>query len=406
MYTEIEKIWRQDMINIDDKIYDIVQQDENVLEFLKANGFENLAKPNMLNMMGKQISLRTALNSKGINESLFLENLNAFLQSKDEFNTDKSQIFKGYNPEKDVAIKGVLPCPIRVPLTDTIDAFIKSQKRDFNIFADLEPASNGIDSIVQDLSSDDSSKYPDIITTAGFEFFFGDRVKSLIEKKIYVGEDREINSEFVEKNADLKDPKGNYNVMGIVPAVFIVNTKLLEGRKPPTSWEDLLSEEFEGRVSIPFMDLDLFNAIVLTIYSKFGMEGIKKLKRSYHQNLHPSQMVKANKNEAIVSVSPYFFTTMIQDDSLVAVWPTDGAIVSPIFMISKSYRENVSAVNDYLHSKEIGEIFSFNGNFPSTNPMIDNKLRDDQKYMWIGWDFIYNNDIEKLIKEFTEMFTL
>ena len=101
------------MINIDDKIYDIVQQDENVLEFLKANGFENLAKPNMLNMMGKQISLRTALNSKGINESLFLENLNAFLQSKDEFNTDKSQIFKGYNPEKDVAVKGVLPCPIR-----------------------------------------------------------------------------------------------------------------------------------------------------------------------------------------------------------------------------------------------------------------------------------------------------
>ena len=378
------------MINIDDKIYDIVQQDENVLEFLKANGFENLAKPNMLNMMGKQISLRTALNSKGINESLFLENLNAFLQSKDEFNTDKSQIFKGYNPEKDVAIKGVLPCPIRVPLTDTIDAFIKSQKRDFDIFADLEPASNGIDSIVQDLSSDDSSKYPDIITTAGFEFFFGDRVKSLIDRKIYVGEDREINSEFIEKNADLKDPKGNYNIMGIVPAVFIVNTKLLDGRKAPTSWEDLLSEDFAGRVSIPFMDLDLFNAIVLTIYSKFGMDGINKLKRSYHQNLHPSQMVKANKNEAIVSVAPYFFTTMIQDDSLVAVWPTDGAIVSPIFMISKSYRDNVSAVNDYLHSKEIGEIFSFNGNFPSTNPMIDNKLKEDQKYMWVGWDFIYN----------------
>ena len=67
MYTEIEKIWRQDMINIDEKIYDIVQQDENVLEFLKANGFENLAKPKMLNMMGKQISLRKALNSKRIN---------------------------------------------------------------------------------------------------------------------------------------------------------------------------------------------------------------------------------------------------------------------------------------------------------------------------------------------------
>ena len=63
------------MINIDDKIYDIVQQDENILEFLKANGFEKLANPAMLNIMGKQISLRTALNSKGINEDLFLEKI-------------------------------------------------------------------------------------------------------------------------------------------------------------------------------------------------------------------------------------------------------------------------------------------------------------------------------------------
>ena len=393
------------MINFNDKIYDIVSNNPNVLEFLVANGFDNLSNKNMLDTMGKQITLKTALSAKGINEELFSENLNAFLQSKDEFSTDKSQIFANYDETKDVAIKGVLPCPIRVPLTDTIDAFIKSEKRDFEIYADLEPASNGIDSIVQDLTSDDESKYPDIITSAGFEFFFGDRVRSLVEKKLYVAEDIEINKEFIQKNADLKDPKGYYNIMGIVPAVFIVNTKLLDGRKSPTSWEDLLSEDFEGKVSIPFMDLDMFNAIVLTIYAKFGMEGVKKLKRSYHQNLHPSQMVKANKNEAIVSVCPYFFTTMIQDDSLAPVWPSDGAIVSPIFMISKSYKKNVSTVNSYLQSKAIGEIFSFGGNFPSTNPQIDNKLKDDQKYMWIGWDFIYNNDIEKLIKDFTQMFT-
>lgn len=392
------------MINLDDKIYDIVSNNKNVLEFLVANGFENIANEKMLETMGKQINLKTALIAKGINEKIFTENLNAFLQSKDEFSTDKSKIFAKYDESKDVAIKGVLPCPIRVPLTDTIDEFIKSEKRDFEIFADLEPASNGIDSIVNDLSGDDDSKYPDIITTAGFEFFFGDRVKQLIEKRVYVGQNMEINKEFIEKNADLKDPKNNYNIMGIVPAVFIVNTKLLDGRKSPTSWEDLLSEDFAGKVSIPFMDLDMFNAIVITIYAKFGMEGVEKLRRSYHQNLHPSQMVKANKNEAIVSICPYFFTTMIQDSSLLPVWPTDGAIISPIFMISKSYKSNVKKVNEYLHSKAIGEIFSFNGNFPSTNPQIDNKLKEEQKYMWAGWDFIYNNDIEKLIKKFTAMF--
>lgn len=393
------------MINFDDKIYDIVKSEPNVLDFLIANGFDKLSNPAMLSLMGKQISLKTALSAKGINAELFKENLYSFLQSKDEFSTDKSNMLNNYNIEDDVFIKGVLPCPIRVPLTDTIDEFIHSSKRDFEIYSDLEPASNGIDSIVQDLESDDETKYPDIITSAGFEFFFGKRMKNLInKKKIYTSDIYDINEEFLQKNADLKDPKGNYHIMGIVPAVFIVNTKLLDGRKCPQSWEDLLSEEFEGRVSIPFMDLDLFNAIVLTIYAKFGMEGIQKLRRSYHQNLHPSQMVKSNKNQAIVSISPYFFTTMIQDKSLVAVWPSDGAIVSPIFMINKADKKNISKVTQFLNSKEIGEIFSFNGNFPSTNKDVNNNLKYEQNYMWLGWDFIYENDIENLIKEFTEMF--
>ncbi|EJU19951.1 PF08984 domain protein [Peptoanaerobacter stomatis] len=393
------------MINFDDKIYDIVQSNPGILEFLIANGFENLANEKMLEMMGKQITLTTALNAKGINRDLFEDNLNQFLQSKEEFSTDKSKIFENYDKNNDVAVKGVLPCPIRVPLTDTIDEFIKSEKRAFDIYCDLEPASNGIDSIRADLNSEDENKYPDIITSAGFEFFFGERVKSLIDKGIYSSEDYEINKEFITRDVDLKDPKNNYHIMGIVPAIFIVNTALLDGRKLPTSWEDLLSEEFAGKVSIPFMDLDLFNAIVLTVYAKFGMEGIKKLRRSYHQNLHPSQMVKANKNEAIVSISPYFFTTMIQDKSLKAVWPSDGAIISPIFMISKSKRENVRAVTEFLNSKAIGEIFSFNGNFPSTNKDVDNHLSDDKTYMWVGWDFIYNNDIENLIAKFTDLFT-
>lgn len=392
-------------INFEEKIYDIVQSNPNILEFLIANGFENLANEKMLNTMGKQITLTMALSAKSINKELFSENLNQFLQSKDEFNTDKSNLLNGYNSQNDVFVKGVLPCPIRVPLTDAIDDFINSYSREFNIYSDLEPASNGIDSIINDLNSDDKEKYPDIITSAGFEFFFGERMKELIDKKkIYSSESYEINDEFLQKNADLKDPKNNYHIMGIVPAIFIVNTKLLDGRKCPTSWEDLLSEEFEGKVSIPFMDLDLFNAIVLTIYAKFGIDGVKKLKRSYHQNLHPAQMVKSNKNQAIVSVSPYFFTTMIQDPSLIPVWPSDGAIVSPIFMISKNDKNNVNKITEFLNSQTIGEIFSFNGNFPSTNKNVDNKLNPEQKYMWIGWDFIYNNDIEKLIKEFTAMF--
>lgn len=56
---------------------------------------------------------------------------------------------------------------------------------------------------------------------------------------------------------DLKDPKGHYSMIGVVPAVFLVNLKDIGNRKIPRTWEDILSEEFENRVSLPVGDFDL-----------------------------------------------------------------------------------------------------------------------------------------------------
>ena len=392
------------MIDVNERIYDIVKQNPEALEFLISNGFDNLEDDNMLESFGKKINLGTALRAKGINKDLFMQNLDAFLQSKEEYNISKDNLLIDYDSYNDVYIQGLLPCPIRIPLGDTINDYIKSENRDFKIITDLEPASVGIDEIARSLNGKNEAEYPDIITSAGFEFFFGKRMQKLVEKGIYTKSNYEIHNEFAQKNADLKDPKNIYHIMGVVPAVFIVNTALLGDRKVPNSWEDILSGEFENTVSIPMQDLDLFNAIVLTIYSKFGLDGIERLKKAFHKNLHPSQMVKSGKNEAVISIAPYFFTTMLQDKNSVGVWPSDGAILSPIFMIANYNKPNVVKVADALNSEKIGEIFSFGGNFPSTNPKVDNHLKENMKYMWAGWDFIYKNDIEKLIKDFTMLF--
>ena len=42
---------------------------------------------------------------------------------------------------------------------------------------------------------------------------------------------------------------------------------------------------------------------------------------------------------------------------------------------------------------------SLNGKFPSTNPLVDNGLRPDQHFLWLGWDYIHENDIGALIRE-------
>ena len=103
---------------------------------------------------------------------------------------------------------------------------------------------------------------------------------------------------------------------------------------------------------------------------------------------------------------PYFFTKMITGKGpMVPIWPEDGAIISPIFLLSKADKEEkVKPLVDFFASKEVGEILSNNGKFPSTNPQVDNELSEDQKFMWLGWDYINNNDIGSLITKCEKLF--
>ncbi|MDM8534564.1 ABC transporter substrate-binding protein, partial [Clostridiaceae bacterium HSG29] len=41
---------------------------------------------------------------------------------------------------------------------------------------------------------------------------------------------------------------------------------------------------------------DLFNAILLNVYKKYGEDGIKRLGKSLLSSMHPSEMVKSHIN--------------------------------------------------------------------------------------------------------------
>lgn len=172
-----------------------------------------------------------------------------------------------------------------------------------------------------------------------------------------------------------------------------------------------MKPEFENTIAFPTKDLDLFNAVLLAIYQRYGKEGVEKLGRGMITNMHPAQMVKSGKkskqsNLPIVSVLPYFFTCMVGGKGpLKPVWPKDGAAVSPIFLMTKTQSsEKLKPLVEFLFSREMGAILSADGKFPSTHPQVDNGLKPDQKFMWPGWDFIYENDIAKLLIDTENMF--
>jgi len=402
----------KEYFKITDTLYDITEKYPQSIDLLVSIGFENIKDKNQRETIGKSITIENALKMKQISIEGFQERLEHLIEESSKQLLDDN---KKVNKNADIKIEGILPCPVRIPLLEGFQNWMKTMGDDFknNVEYELKAASMGVDWLKDSLEKSESAEVmADIFISAGFDLFFD---KDLIGK--YKSQNvfnditgiEQYNKDFDNEYIKLKDPDKQYSMIGVVPAVFLINTDELDGRKVPNSWEELLTEEFENKVSLPIGDFDLFNAILLNIYNKYGEIGVSKLGKSLLKSMHPSEMVKSHvkkTNKPIVTIMPYFFTKMTKNGGpMKAVWPSDGAIISPIFMLTKqSKADKLKPIVDYFASKEIGEILSHNGRFPSVNPDVDNMISAEHKYMWIGWDFIKENDIGNLIKHCEKIF--
>lgn len=356
----------------------------------------------IMNHIGN-IPLETILKQKGISVDAFIEMLNDYIFSDSVDVT----LTKNKTEKENINIVGILPCPVRIPLLEQVNKLKNIDKINYT----LKAASEGVEWLIEQIRGTKKETLADIYISAGFGLFFEDALmKKYRDDNVF--EDYyshiEYNADFNNEKIQLQDPKGDYSMLGVVPAVFVVNTKLLGDLAMPKTWADILNPIYEGRISLPVSDFDLFNAILIHLYKEFGEEAIVKLKKSLLISLHPAQMIKSEKRgkiKPIISIMPYFFTKMALPGSVLkAVWPEDGAIISPIFLLSKKEKKKeLKIITDMFMSKEVGEILAHKGLFPSIHKDVDNKLKNN-KFKWIGWDYINSNDIGKILKRCVKIF--
>lgn len=357
----------------------------------------------MRESFGKQVTLRQALALKKLDLGAFLLQLDATLG-------DELPERPTAEDRETLEVAGLLPCPVRIPMQEAFDEFLASYREESGIEVtyELQAASVGaawMDEHVTGLTS--AEGLPDLFISAGFETFFDPNGIGRFRDEFFDGLPFDhFNSSF--DGVGLPDPGGHYSIISVVPAVFLVNTKELGDEPVPRSWEDLLDPRFEKRISLPVGDFDLFSGILLDIHKRFGDDGVRKLGRSLQQSLHPAQMVKIGKapKPPLVTIMPYFFTKMAKAGGpMEAVWPEDGAIISPIFLLAKkAKREQLQPLIDHFASEALGEILAHKGLFPVTNPNVDNRLDETNRFLWLDWDYIKSQDISALIKHCEAVF--
>ncbi len=391
------------MITTKSTLGEILKKYPKLQSVFENNGFKGLDNNLILKQIGG-LPLDSLLRNKQINVGLFIDMLNEHLTENDVDITLTDNIHK----EDAINIIGLLPCPVRIPLLDSFATLSNLDRINHN----LKAASEGLDWLKEKVKlAKTEDDLADIYISAGFDLFFEQGLmKKFKDAKVFEDYYTNIpyNTDFENDNLKLRDPSGDYSMLGVVPAVFLVNTKVLGERPMPKRWEDLLDPIFENSISLPVSDFDLFNAILIHLHKEYGMEGIAKLGRSMIKSMHPAEMVKSDKRSRVrpaISIMPYFFTKMALPGSVMsAVWPEDGAIISPIFMLTKkSKKSELKEIADMFTSKETGEILSHKGLFPSINYNVDNNLVG-KKFKWVGWDYINNHDIGKLIEETMKVF--
>ncbi|MCT4614157.1 MAG: ABC transporter substrate-binding protein [Marinifilaceae bacterium] len=391
---------------LSESLYDICTKYPFLIIFLSKNGFPNLSDKSKLESVGKSLSLENAIKIKKYDTIQFCKQLESYIENELENN----QLVQS---SSDISIKGLLPCPVRIPLQEKLSEFISDYESENNhkILAELKAASMGVDWLVENKQIWESiDNMPDVFVSAGFDLFFDEKMirkfsNGFSSSLAYESYNTDFNNDYIQ----LKDPNNQYSLLAVVPAVFLVNTDELNGREIPNSWADILKPEYENSISLPVGDFDLFNSILLHINKEYGEKAVKKLASCMQEDLHPSQMIKTEsrkQNRPLVSIMPYFFTKMIKPGGkMKVVWPEDGAIISPIFMLTKkSSLEKTQKLIDFMSSTEIGEILSHQGLFPSVNPNVDNNIPKQNKFMWMGWEYINNNNIGDLILKCDEIF--
>lgn len=306
-----------------------------------------------------------------------------------------------------LAFFGLLPCPVKVPFEDRFrtfarDLYTRTGKR-FDYF--IEANSNHHTTFHHYLrTAERVDQLPDILLLPGYNTFFE---KNFQERFIRTGvfSDCWPYDPVLLPNG-LRDPHGNCSLLAMNTLVIVADA----AKAPfvPESWGDLLDERLTGQVVIRGDGKTFCDALLTYFHKNFGEDGIRRLAGNVREGLHPAQMAKdltqAHADSPSVYVMPYFYARMAGNPHARIVWPKEGALLNPVFLLVKADKvESCKEILDFLAGPETAAAYNCAGFF-STAAGADATLQKDKVYNWIGWDYLYHAGPGEVLGQLNPLF--
>lgn len=391
---------------LDLTVRELIERHPETVPVFAASGLGLFADDEIRNTFGSAVRVRTALKAADINVDIFgrqLDEVIAAAPLHDEGRPSPLPV-----QHRALNLFALLPCPLKVPLEEAFNGFLQTLAEDQRVnltFCIEGNANSQIDYADYADHFETLADMPDIIITPGFNSFFHPH---FVEHFIKTGQFASVNNFAGDRHLaamGITDPDGHYSMLAMNLLVLVVDHTRLGNRPVPQNWADLLKPEYAKSIAIRGnRDGTFCETLLLALFKDFGSDGLSRLGRNVAWGWHPSQMVKSagsgREDTPAISAMPLFFANNIKNREKVSIiWPSDGALVSPVTMLVKAdKREELRHLIDFLSGPEVAGICA-GAAFPAVHPEVDNRLPNNAAFKWIGWDYVRNNDLKALIAD-------
>jgi ABC-type Fe3+ transport system substrate-binding protein len=391
-------------ISGEENLKQIAEINEKLIPIFERHGLGSYFKPENLGKIGRFMKLSTLLKSKKIDVLQFIELLNNSISTHTTLSSNELRQVQG-----NLHFVAMLPCGLRNPFKEYFESLVQDNPQDFGSLNYLIEGNVNHELSYYPLldSIEDINELPDIIMASDVNnFYHRPFMEKFIAKGIFSTFSPYVPNPYLEK-AGYNDTKGNFTMFTANMLVIVVDKDKLANRRMPEKWSDLLDTAFKDDIIMRGEDNFFCNAVMLPFYKDNGFNAIKKLALNIHSGMHPAEMVKlagSGKEEGrTVYIMPYFFSKRIKKKNVEIIWPEDGAIASPVFLLIKKDKiDEHKPLLDLLTNINMGNMLQGRF-FPAMHPDVPHR-NFPEPVKWLGWDFLYNNDIGRLKEDIREVF--
>ncbi len=239
----------------------------------------------------------------------------------------------------------------------------------------------------------------DLIVSSRFDIFCSQAGIPAIKDKLHpIGGLLPVSAEV--KHAGVEDSMGLYHPLTVLLHSIVCNTSILDGRKAPSSLEELLDPAWEGKVCIGNTALPSGQAILFAMWYLFGDEGLDICVKNWRQRSTPAAARHSLlKREFPIAVLPGVFSGPAPEDTMEVICPKEGMPAVPSYAAvaeNDNWEDTVEFLKYSTASKEFQNFYRNMAIAVPANPDVPapQGYNPQDPVLFPPWEWILKQDVE------------